>query len=74
MNLSRIVVASNNAGKLKEFQQLLCPLGLEFIPQTNITVEGEKAKEALELIEALEDHDDVQNVYSNLELTESMMA
>ena len=48
--------------------------GLDYIPQTNITVEGEKAKEALELIEALEDHDDVQNVYSNLELTESMMA
>ncbi len=47
---------------------------LKFIPQTTITVEGEKAKEALELIEALEDNDDVQNVYSNLELTDSMMA
>lgn len=38
MNLSRIVVASNNAGKLKEFQQLLCPLGLEFIPQGQLNV------------------------------------
>lgn len=38
MNLSRIVVASNNAGKLKEFQQLLSPLGLEFIPQGQLNV------------------------------------
>lgn len=38
MNLSRIVVASNNAGKLKEFQQLLSPLGLEFIPQGLLNV------------------------------------
>ena len=38
MNLSRIVVASNNAGKLTEFQQLLCPLGLEFIPQGQLNV------------------------------------
>ena len=38
MNFSRIVVASNNAGKLKEFQQLLCPLGLEFIPQGQLNV------------------------------------
>ncbi len=47
---------------------------LEYIPQSTITVEGEKAKEALELIEALEDYDDVQNVYTNLELTDSMLA
>ena len=47
--------------------------GLKYIPQTTINVEGEKAKEALELIEALEDNDDVQNVYSNLELTDAMM-
>ena len=38
MTLSRIVVASNNAGKLKEFQQLLSPLGLTFIPQGQLNV------------------------------------
>jgi len=48
--------------------------GLKYIPQTTIAVDGEKGKEALELISALEDNDDVQNVYSNLELTESLMA
>jgi len=46
---------------------------LKFIPQSTITVEGEKGKEALELIAALEDYDDIQNVYSNLELTESLL-
>lgn len=48
--------------------------GLKFIPQATIVVEGEKAKEAMDLIGELEDHDDVQNVYTNLELTDSMMA
>lgn len=47
---------------------------LKYIPQSTITVEGEKAKEAMDLISDLEDHDDVQNVYTNLELTDSMMA
>lgn len=38
MTPSRIVVASNNAGKLREFQQLLSPLGLEFVPQGQLNV------------------------------------
>ena len=38
MTLSRIVVASNNPGKLNEFQQLLSPLGLTFIPQGQLNV------------------------------------
>ncbi len=48
--------------------------GLKYIPQSTIAVDGEKGKEALELISALEDYDDVQNVYTNLELTDSMLA
>jgi XTP/dITP diphosphohydrolase len=38
MTLSRIVVASNNPGKLNEFQQLLSPLGLTFVPQGQLNV------------------------------------
>ncbi|MBV6492981.1 MAG: putative transcriptional regulatory protein [Turneriella sp.] len=48
--------------------------GLKYIPQTTVAVDGEKAKEALELIDALESHDDVQNVYTNLEWNDSLMA
>jgi YebC/PmpR family DNA-binding regulatory protein len=36
-------------------------------PQNTVEVEGEKAEQCLKLLEAFEDHDDVQNVYANLE-------
>lgn len=31
--MKQVVLASSNAGKLKEFGQCLCPLGIELIPQ-----------------------------------------
>ena len=31
--MKKLVLASNNAGKLKEFAQLLAPLGIEVLPQ-----------------------------------------
>ena len=34
MSISRIVLASGNAGKLREFAALLAPLGLELLPQS----------------------------------------
>lgn len=34
----RVVLASGNRGKLREFAQLLAPLGLEFIPQADFGV------------------------------------
>lgn len=46
---------------------------LQYIPQTTVSPDTEKGKEALELIQALEENDDVQNVYSNLEFTESLV-
>lgn len=36
--MDRIVLASNNAGKLKEFAQLLAPLGIEVLPQSAFAV------------------------------------
>jgi YebC/PmpR family DNA-binding regulatory protein len=39
-----------------------------------VDVETETAKKVLRLMEALDDHDDVQNVYSNLNLTEEVAA
>ena len=36
-------------------------------PQNTVEVEGEKAEQCLKLLEAFEDHDDVQNVYANLD-------
>ncbi|GAB2180837.1 RdgB/HAM1 family non-canonical purine NTP pyrophosphatase [Denitratisoma sp. agr-D3] len=36
--MDKIVLASNNAGKLKEFAQLLAPLGIEVLPQSAFNV------------------------------------
>ena len=35
-----------------------------------IALEGQKAQQMLKLIEALEDNDDVQNVWSNVDISE----
>lgn len=60
--------------KIKAKGYKITESGLKYVPQTTITVEGEKGKEALELLDELENHDDVQNVYSNIEFTDEMLA
>lgn len=47
---------------------------LAYVPKNTVTVEGETALSVLKLIEALEDHDDVQNVYSNADISDEEMA
>ncbi|TWU43103.1 putative transcriptional regulatory protein [Novipirellula aureliae] len=42
------------------------------IPQTTVEVEGSVAKSVLRLLEALDEHDDVQNVSTNLDITDEM--
>lgn len=46
---------------------------ITMIPSTWVTLEGEKAEQMVRLIDALEEHDDVQHVYSNFELSEADM-
>ncbi len=48
--------------------------GLKYIPQATTEVDPEKAQAVMKLLEALENHDDVQNVYSNLEMNEELFA
>jgi transcriptional/translational regulatory protein YebC/TACO1 len=43
------------------------------MPTTSITVGDDKAAQVLRLMEALEDHDDVQNVYANFDIPEELM-
>ncbi len=47
---------------------------LSMVPQSSIPVEGGEAKQVLNLIEALEDLEDVQNVYANFDIPEEVMA
>ncbi|MBN2447339.1 MAG: YebC/PmpR family DNA-binding transcriptional regulator [Phycisphaerae bacterium] len=46
---------------------------LSMVPSSNITLTGDDAARMLRLVEALEDHDDVQNVYSNFEISDEEM-
>jgi transcriptional/translational regulatory protein YebC/TACO1 len=39
-----------------------------------VELHGEVIKDVIGLIEALEDHDDVQNVYANIEVDEDELA
>ncbi len=47
---------------------------LTYIPQSTVRVEGEKAEKLIKLLDALEDHDDVQNVYANFDVPEEVLA
>ena len=42
-------------------------------PQNTIAVDDETAEKLLKLIEALDDSDDVQNVYANFEVSDALM-
>ena len=47
---------------------------ISMLAQTTISLEIGKLRKVLGLLEALEDHDDVQNVYSDLDIPEELMA
>ena len=44
------------------------------LPKVPVDVDAETGKKVLRLMEALDDHDDVQNVYSNVNISEEMVA
>ena len=44
------------------------------VPTNTIKVEGKQAEQVIRLIDALEEHDDIQKVYSNFEMDEKVMA
>lgn len=47
---------------------------LAMVPKTTVRVEGRDAEKLIALLEALEEHDDVQNVYSNLDIDDALLA
>jgi YebC/PmpR family DNA-binding regulatory protein len=46
---------------------------LTMLPSTTVKLEGKEASQMLRLMEALEDNDDVQNVYANFDIPEEVM-
>jgi YebC/PmpR family DNA-binding regulatory protein len=47
---------------------------ITMIPSTTVQLEGKAAQQMLRLMEQLEDSDDVQNVYANFDMDESVLA
>jgi len=47
---------------------------IEMVPQNYIRLEGSDARQMLKLMESLEDHDDVQKVSANFDISEADMA
>ena len=47
---------------------------LAMLPTNTVELDAKKANQCLKLLEILEDHDDVQNVYANLTFDEASVA
>ena len=44
------------------------------VPRSTVHLEGKEAQQMLRLMDLLEDHDDVQNVYANFDIEENVLA
>jgi transcriptional/translational regulatory protein YebC/TACO1 len=44
---------------------------ISMVPKNTVRLEGKKAQQLLGMMEALEEHDDVQNVWANFDIPES---
>lgn len=60
--------------KLEELQVEVESSSLERIPENTLTLGLDQAKSVLKLIDIIEDDDDVQNIFHNLELTDEIAA
>jgi YebC/PmpR family DNA-binding regulatory protein len=47
---------------------------IAMVPKTTVRIEGRDAEKLVTLLEALEEQEDVQNVYSNLDIDEELLA
>ena len=47
---------------------------IAMVPNNTITLEPDKARQVISLVETLEDHDDVQKVFSNLDIPDEVAA
>ena len=67
--------------KFESVQSAIKSAGIEpqvaevsMVPQNYVKLEGSSAQQMLRLMEAMEDHDDVQKVYANFDIDEAEMA
>ena len=67
-NFESVLSAVKSAGIVPQVAEV------EMMPQTYIKLEGQEARQMLKLMEALEDHDGVQKVSANFDISEADMA
>src|SRR6267142_540141 len=67
-NFEQVLTAVKSAGIEPQVAEV------EMVPQTYVKLEGQDARQMLKLMEALEDHDDVQKVSGNFDISEADMA
>ncbi len=46
---------------------------ITYVPQTTVSLDEKKAEQCMRLVELLEDHDDIQNVYGNYDIPDEIM-
>lgn len=64
----------NMQSKLEELKIEAKNANLERIPETYVNLSPSDAEKALKLIDALEDNEDVQNVFHNIEMNDTIVA
>lgn len=64
----------NMVKKLEEMDIEAENAELQRIPKTTVKLEREQAQKVLKLVDTLEEDEDLQNVFHNMELTEELMA
>jgi YebC/PmpR family DNA-binding regulatory protein len=73
-------LVETEAGKLHDVLVTLEKQGMKALhsevgmyPDNSVRLEGDHAAQMVKLVQALEDHDDVQNVYANYDIDEALM-
>lgn len=74
------LVVITSIDNFENVKTVLKDSGLEYdeaevtmVPQSNVKIDGKEAERMIRLMEALEDSDDVQNVYANFDISEELL-
>jgi YebC/PmpR family DNA-binding regulatory protein len=77
-DIHEIVTAANAVMDVKETLEgkgiAVASAEITMLPKSTVRLDGKTAESALKLMDALEEHDDVQHVYSNFDIPEEIMA
>ncbi len=58
---------------LEKARYKLTSAEITMVPKSTVPLVGKEAQRVLRLMEALEDHDDVQNVYANFDIPDEVL-